>query len=172
MPVMRSLWPGINSNAVASPTMISNMRKIAVQASRFMLQMIQAPLLVKETTSAEDNKDENPGVETDPSLDFESGEEGLAVRIAVEVFYFHIIISILRFSGSDYWLYFFVIILQLESFMRLFTMLGFGSVLARTKIPDSINIPFSKKKGDPPYNIRNINALTELLFLYSQLFLL
>ncbi|XP_057807217.1 uncharacterized protein LOC131021902 isoform X2 [Salvia miltiorrhiza] len=85
MPVMRSLWPGINGNVAGSNIMVSNMRKSAVQASRFMLQMIQAPLLVKETTSTEDNKNENPGVETDLSLDFESGEEGLAVRIAVEV---------------------------------------------------------------------------------------
>ncbi|KAL1566764.1 condensin complex subunit 3 [Salvia divinorum] len=85
MPVMRSLWPGINGNAVGSTMMISNMRKIAVQASRFMLQMIQAPLIAKESTSTEENKSENPSVETCPSLDFESEEEGLAVRIAVEV---------------------------------------------------------------------------------------
>ena len=29
--------------------MVSNMRKLAVQASRFMLQMMQAPLYAKET---------------------------------------------------------------------------------------------------------------------------
>lgn len=85
MPVMRWLWPGINGNAAGSNMIVSNMRKVAVQASRFMLQMIQVPLLAKETTRKEDNKTENPGLETDPSLDFESGEEGLAVQIAVEV---------------------------------------------------------------------------------------
>lgn len=83
--VMRSLWPGINGNAAGSSVMVSNMRKRAVQASRFLLQMMQVPLLAKETTGTEDNKNENAGVETDPSLDFESGEEGLAIQIAVEV---------------------------------------------------------------------------------------
>ncbi|KAG6387613.1 hypothetical protein SASPL_152805 [Salvia splendens] len=85
MPVMRSLWPGISGNAAGSTMMVSNMRKIAFQASRFMLQMIQAPLLAKDSTITEENKSENPGVETCPSLDLKSEEEGLAVRIAVEV---------------------------------------------------------------------------------------
>ncbi|KAH6796928.1 ARM repeat superfamily protein [Perilla frutescens var. hirtella] len=89
MPVMRSLWPGINGNAAGSSVMVSNMRKRAVQASRFMLQMMQFPLLAKETTRSGDNKNETPGVETDPLLDFESGEEGLALQIAVEVASFH-----------------------------------------------------------------------------------
>lgn len=84
MPVMRSLWPGLNGNAAGSNVTVSNMRKNAVQASRFMLQMIQAPLLAKDTTGT-DNKNENPDTVIDPSLDFESGEEGLAVQIAVEV---------------------------------------------------------------------------------------
>lgn len=85
MPVMRSLWPGIDGNSTGSSMVVSNMRKRAVQASRFMLQMMQAPLLIKESTKQDDNDNENLGVETDTSLDFESGEEGLAVRIAVEV---------------------------------------------------------------------------------------
>lgn len=83
MPVMRSLWPGIDGKTTGSSMVVSNMRKRAVQASRFMLQMMQAPLLIKETTKLDDN--ENQNLEADPSLDFESGEEGLAVRIAVEV---------------------------------------------------------------------------------------
>ncbi|PHT64985.1 hypothetical protein T459_29410 [Capsicum annuum] len=57
MPVMRSLWPGINGNATGSTYVASNMRKSAIQASRFMVQMMQAPF----------------------------GEEGLAIRIAAEV---------------------------------------------------------------------------------------
>ncbi|KAF3630803.1 hypothetical protein FXO38_26944 [Capsicum annuum] len=36
MPVMRSLWPGINGNATGSTYVASNMRKSAIQASRFM----------------------------------------------------------------------------------------------------------------------------------------
>ncbi|KAL8550153.1 hypothetical protein ACS0TY_008830 [Phlomoides rotata] len=84
IPVMRSLWPGIDGNSTGSNMVVSNMRKRAVQASHFMLQMMQAPLLVKEATKLDGIENENV-VETDPSLDFESGEEGLAVRIAVEV---------------------------------------------------------------------------------------
>ncbi|GFP96739.1 condensin complex subunit 3 [Phtheirospermum japonicum] len=85
MPVIRSLWPGINGNVAGSTVMVSNMRKRAVQASRFMMQMMQIPLFVKETAKPDDNKGEDPVVDTDPSTDFESGEEGLAIRIAVEV---------------------------------------------------------------------------------------
>ncbi|KAL3630411.1 hypothetical protein CASFOL_023395 [Castilleja foliolosa] len=85
MPVIRSLWPGINGNAAGSTVMVSNMRKRAVQASRFMMQMMQVPLFVKETAKPDDNKGEDPVVDADQSTDFESGEEGLAIRIAVEV---------------------------------------------------------------------------------------
>ncbi|KAK6127474.1 hypothetical protein DH2020_038791 [Rehmannia glutinosa] len=84
VPVIRSLWPGVNGNVVGSTVMVSNMRKRAVQASRFMLQMMQVPLFVKETTKPDDKRSENPDVDTDPSPDFESGEEGLAIRIALE----------------------------------------------------------------------------------------
>lgn len=86
MPVIRSLWPGIDGNVAGSTAMVSSMRKRAVQASRFMLQMMQVPLLVKETTKPDDHRSENPDVETDSSPDYESGEEGLAIRIAVEVY--------------------------------------------------------------------------------------
>ncbi|KAL3838711.1 hypothetical protein ACJIZ3_023302 [Penstemon smallii] len=89
MPVIRSLWPGINGNAAGSTFMVSNMRKRAVQASRFMLQMMQVPLYSKETANSNDNKNEKVEVETDSKLDFESGEEGLAIRVAVEVASFH-----------------------------------------------------------------------------------
>ncbi|KAL6959605.1 hypothetical protein U1Q18_039759 [Sarracenia purpurea var. burkii] len=93
IPVMRSLWPGINGNAGGSPLMISNMRKRAVQASRFMLQMMQAPLYAKETETVGENdgKDlpENLDDLVHPSCEFENGEEGLAIRIATEVANFH-----------------------------------------------------------------------------------
>ncbi|KAB1211329.1 Condensin complex subunit 3 [Morella rubra] len=87
IPVMRSMWPGINGSAGCSTLIVSNMRKRAVQASRFMLQMMQAPLYEKET--AKDNEEGNkelPEVlngSLGPPL--ECGEEGLAICIAVEV---------------------------------------------------------------------------------------
>ncbi|CBI38660.3 hypothetical protein VitviT2T_024458 [Vitis vinifera] len=93
MPVMRSMWPGINTRAGGSPFMVSNVRKLAVQASRFMLQMMQAPLYAKETEKQNENQNnELPEVLdgfSEPSLDFECGEEGLAIRIAAEVVSFH-----------------------------------------------------------------------------------
>ncbi|WJZ91043.1 hypothetical protein VitviT2T_010152 [Vitis vinifera] len=88
MPVMRSMWPGINTSAGGSPFLVSNMRKLAVQASRFMMQMMQAPLYAKETKKQNENQNnELPEVLdgfSEPSLDFECGEEGLAIRIAAE----------------------------------------------------------------------------------------
>lgn len=84
---MRSMWPGINGNAGGSTFMVSNMRKRAIQASRFMLQMIQAPLYEKETAREDENgRRELPEVQ-DGSLEppLECGQEGLAIRIAVEV---------------------------------------------------------------------------------------
>ncbi|GER47100.1 condensin complex subunit [Striga asiatica] len=80
MPFIRSLWPGIHGNASGSSLMVSNMRKRAAQASRFMLQMMQAPLIVRESTKA----DNIEGEDLVPSTDFENGEEGLAICIAVE----------------------------------------------------------------------------------------
>ncbi|KAF8378590.1 hypothetical protein HHK36_029938 [Tetracentron sinense] len=88
IPVMRSMWPGIYGNAGGSPVLVSNMRKRAIQASRFMLQMMQAPLHSKETEmEAEQGSRQSPETTdgSEPSLDFESGEEGLAIRIATEV---------------------------------------------------------------------------------------
>uniref|UniRef100_A0A5B6ZJY2 Putative condensin complex subunit 3 n=1 Tax=Davidia involucrata TaxID=16924 RepID=A0A5B6ZJY2_DAVIN len=94
IPVMRSMWPGINGNASGSPLMVSNMRKRAVQASRYMLQMMQAPLYAKETEEVDRNgSKESPETHDDSvqlSNDFENGEEGLAIRIAAEVASFHV----------------------------------------------------------------------------------
>lgn len=87
IPVLRSMWPGINGNAGGSAHVVSNMRKLAVQASRFMLQMMQAPLYVKEM----EREDENGSRESPEIVDgtveppLECGEEGLAIRIAIEV---------------------------------------------------------------------------------------
>ncbi|XP_042970311.1 condensin complex subunit 3 [Carya illinoinensis] len=86
IPAMRSMWPGINGNAGGPTLMVSNMRKRAVQASRFMLQMMQAALYERETPNVDDKGNgELPEVlngSLEPPL--ECGEEGLAIRIAVE----------------------------------------------------------------------------------------
>lgn len=79
VPVIRSLWPGINGNAAGSTLVVSNLRKRAVQASLFMLQMMQVPVIAKDATNVNDNEIEN-------ETDFESREEGLAIRIAREVY--------------------------------------------------------------------------------------
>ncbi|KAK3030600.1 hypothetical protein RJ639_039686 [Escallonia herrerae] len=93
IPVMRSLWPGINGNAAGSPVMVSNMRKRAIQVSRFMLQLIRAPLYAKETEQVDENGSNNSPETMDDSVDvsddFEYGEEGLAIRIAAEAASFH-----------------------------------------------------------------------------------
>ncbi|XP_021670919.2 uncharacterized protein LOC110657836 isoform X2 [Hevea brasiliensis] len=87
VPVMRSMWPGIYGNAGGAASLVSNMRKRAVQASRFMLQMMQAPLFAKQTKI----EDENGSTELPETIDstlqpsFDCGEEGLAICIAAEV---------------------------------------------------------------------------------------
>ncbi|GLU10649.1 hypothetical protein SLE2022_274350 [Rubroshorea leprosula] len=90
IPAMRLMWPGINGNAGGSSVVVSNMRKRAVQASKFMLQMMQAPLYGKETTKEEEN--DNGGspenLDRTPQPSVECGEEGLAIRIATEVLSF------------------------------------------------------------------------------------
>ncbi|KAK6927825.1 hypothetical protein RJ641_006416 [Dillenia turbinata] len=64
------------------------MRKRAIQASRFMLQMMQAPLRADTAEQEDENGSRNlPGsVECTIQLpDFESGEEGHGICTAVEV---------------------------------------------------------------------------------------
>lgn len=65
---MRAIWPGLYGNVGGSAHVVSKRRKYAVQAARFMVQMIQTPLF-----------------STDLSNNFDITEEGLAIRIAVEV---------------------------------------------------------------------------------------
>ncbi|KAF1894935.1 hypothetical protein Lal_00022429 [Lupinus albus] len=91
VPVMRSMWPGIFGNPGGSPFMVSQMRKRAVQASRFMLQMMQVPLYVKETQpESESSSMEHPQViDSSGEVAFECGEEGLALSLAIEVVSFH-----------------------------------------------------------------------------------
>ncbi|GMI77035.1 EMBRYO DEFECTIVE 2656 [Hibiscus trionum] len=101
IPVMRSMWPGINENFGGSTYMISSMRKRAIQASRFMLQMMQTPLYAKGTEAGDDSdcKGTEAGDDGDckgsPEIIdglaqplVECGEEGLAIRIAAEVLRF------------------------------------------------------------------------------------
>ncbi|KAH1153122.1 hypothetical protein GYH30_048981 [Glycine max] len=87
IPAMRSMWPGIFGNSSGSTFMVSQMRKRAVQASRFMLQMVQIPLYAKEIQpDCENTNTEHPQViDSCVELPFECGEEGLALRLAVEV---------------------------------------------------------------------------------------
>ncbi|KAK6256137.1 Nuclear condensin complex subunit 3 [Theobroma cacao] len=87
IPVIRSMWPGINDHSGGSSYMVSNMRKRAVQASRFMLQMMQTPLYVKETEVEDDNgcKTSQQVIDGSEQPSVECGEEGLAIRIATEV---------------------------------------------------------------------------------------
>ncbi|KAI9118393.1 hypothetical protein K1719_010725 [Acacia pycnantha] len=79
--VMRSMWPGIYGNSGGSSFVVSQMRKRAVQASRFMLQMIQLPLYTEEIQPESEN--------SSTEVPFECDEEGLALRIAIEVASFH-----------------------------------------------------------------------------------
>ncbi|KAK0596897.1 hypothetical protein LWI29_019973 [Acer saccharum] len=84
---MRSMWPGINGNAGGSAFVVSNKRKRAVQASKYMLQMMQAPLYAKDTQKQNENGgSELPETSEHPSL--ECGEDGLLIRIAAEVLSF------------------------------------------------------------------------------------
>ena len=97
IPIMRSMWPGVNGNAGGSPVLVSDMRKRAVQASRFMLQMMQAPLYEKETVKEDENGNRELPEVIDGSLEspLECSEEGLAICIAVEVIVYNFLIKLL-----------------------------------------------------------------------------
>ncbi|GAB4855227.1 hypothetical protein Ancab_023852 [Ancistrocladus abbreviatus] len=85
IPVLRAMWPGIDGNPAGSPVIVSNLRKRAVQGSRFMVQMMQAPLYAKEAENSSNELPENQDGSVEHSDEFEGGEEGLAIRIATEV---------------------------------------------------------------------------------------
>lgn len=80
------MWPGIYGNAGGSPQVISKRRKLAVQASRFMVQMVQAELFSTESTDQASKSPGSTSGSADVSNNFDIGEEGLAIRIAVEVY--------------------------------------------------------------------------------------
>lgn len=85
VPLMRAMWPGIYGNAGGSGPVVSKRRKYAGQAARFMVQMIQTPLFSAESTDQATMSPESLPSSPNPSVDFDISEEGLAVRIAVEV---------------------------------------------------------------------------------------
>ncbi|XP_030520718.1 condensin complex subunit 3 [Rhodamnia argentea] len=85
IPVMRSMWPGIDNNTGNSPSLVSNMRKRAVQASRYMLQMMQAPMYPKVTETQDGNLSSAEATNDLAQSNLEHGEEGLAIRTAAEV---------------------------------------------------------------------------------------
>lgn len=79
VPLIRSMWPGIDGVSKISSYVVSNQRKRAVQASRFILQMMQTPLYKKETRGEPESADDSIQTPLDRT------EEGLAIRIAIEV---------------------------------------------------------------------------------------
>ncbi|XP_042473762.1 condensin complex subunit 3-like isoform X1 [Zingiber officinale] len=87
IPTVRSFWPGIYGNSSGSSLIVSKMRKRALLVARFMLQMIQVPLLSKESKEDESNKvnSESHSCSLQMSDDFDDGMEGIAIRIAAEV---------------------------------------------------------------------------------------
>ncbi|XP_021306121.1 condensin complex subunit 3 isoform X2 [Sorghum bicolor] len=85
VPVMKAMWPGLYGNAGGSPVAISKRRKLAVQASRFMVQMVQTQLFSTESMDQASKSPESPSVSANVSNNFDISEEGLAIRIALEV---------------------------------------------------------------------------------------
>ncbi|KAG7543651.1 Armadillo-type fold [Arabidopsis thaliana x Arabidopsis arenosa] len=87
VPLIRSMWPGIYGNTKSSSYVVSNQRKRAVQASRFILQMMQTPLYKKETRGEPESQfNKSPEDSIQPPLN--CTEEGLAIRIAIEMLSF------------------------------------------------------------------------------------
>ncbi|KAG7548302.1 Armadillo-type fold [Arabidopsis suecica] len=87
VPLIRSMWPGIDGNTKSSTYVVSNQRKRAVQASRFILQMMQTPLYKKETRGEPESQfNKSPEDYIQPPRN--CTEEGLAIRIAIEMLSF------------------------------------------------------------------------------------
>uniref|UniRef100_A0A0E0LA37 Nuclear condensin complex subunit 3 C-terminal domain-containing protein n=1 Tax=Oryza punctata TaxID=4537 RepID=A0A0E0LA37_ORYPU len=85
VPVMRAMWPSLYGNVGGSAHAVSKRRKHAAQAARFMVQMVQTPLFSTETTEQASSSPESQSTKPDMSSNFDISEEGLAIRIAVEV---------------------------------------------------------------------------------------
>ncbi|XP_031491341.1 uncharacterized protein LOC116258361 [Nymphaea colorata] len=94
VPVMRSSWPGMFGNPGGAPTVVSNLRRRATQVSLFMLQMMQTSLYKFPGENGEESSNDKSGgnrsgMDLD-HLDIDSREEGLAIRLAVEVLKCHV----------------------------------------------------------------------------------
>ncbi|KAL6639556.1 hypothetical protein ACP70R_023286 [Stipagrostis hirtigluma subsp. patula] len=88
VPVMKAMWPGLYGNAGGSTHVISRRRKLAVQAARFMVQMVQTQLLSSESTDQASKSPGSASSSANASNNFDISEEGLAIRpirIAAEV---------------------------------------------------------------------------------------
>ncbi|XP_064939110.1 uncharacterized protein LOC135583761 isoform X3 [Musa acuminata AAA Group] len=83
IPTMRSLWPGVYGKSGGPAITVSKLRKRAVLAAHFMLQMMQIPLFSNERKEDELSSG-NLSSSVQTSDDFDSGEEGIAIRIAAE----------------------------------------------------------------------------------------
>jgi condensin complex subunit 3 len=82
---MKAMWPGLYGNPGGSSHAISKKRKLAVKASNFMVQMVQTQLLSTESTDQASKSPGSASSSADVSSNFDVGEEGLAIRIAAEV---------------------------------------------------------------------------------------
>ncbi|KAL6839607.1 hypothetical protein ACP4OV_030546 [Aristida adscensionis] len=85
VPVIKAMWPGLYGNSGGSSHVISKRRKLAVQAARFMVQMVQTQSLPSESADQGSKSPESASSSVDASNNFDISEEGLAIRIAVEV---------------------------------------------------------------------------------------
>ncbi|KAE8784728.1 condensin complex subunit 3 [Hordeum vulgare] len=85
VPLMRAMWPGIHGNPGGSGPVVSKRRKHAVQAARFMVQMVQSPLFSAETAEQACMSPESLSGSPGLFVNYDISEEGLAIRIAVEV---------------------------------------------------------------------------------------
>ncbi|KAF3786860.1 Condensin complex subunit 3 [Nymphaea thermarum] len=87
-------WPGMFGNPGGVPKVVSNLRRRATQVSLFMLQMMQTSLYKfpgenGEKSSNDKSGGNRSGMDLD-HLDIDSREEGLAIRLAVEVLKCHV----------------------------------------------------------------------------------
>lgn len=86
IPIMRSTWPSIHGNHGGSTVVLSKMRKLAIQAAHFMVQMMQTPSQSQESQSTMNSHvNQCSATLSSPDNDIDSADEGLALRIAVEV---------------------------------------------------------------------------------------
>lgn len=80
------------------------MRKRAVQASRFMLEMMQAPLYSKESNIDNENGEvDSSKQEEESAFSFASRQEGVAIRIATEVRFNYLYVATSILALDYFW---------------------------------------------------------------------